>query len=197
MPCHNLRAITLRYSGQELPSFMMTTAKVTKSLSNQPGSQRDFPCRFNTSVQFGLPDERCRAQILHQYAKHLSDKEVVSVAAASVGMAGRDLKDLSEQAERRWASKVGTCNPLLLQLYCCQHSSSRSVLLYPNACLFQFTSQVTISLKLKSPPPQPPTPPPPHPLSPLSLILVIGKRWHPRPHLDCMSGKLSFNLVRI
>ena len=115
-----------------------------------PGSQRGFPCRFNTSVQFGLPDESCRAQILHQYAKHLSDKEVVSVAAASVGMAGRDLKDLSEQAERRWASKVGTCNPLLLQLYCCQHSSSRSVLLYPDACLSQVTSQVTTSLKIQA-----------------------------------------------
>ncbi|KAA6425260.1 MAG: 26S protease regulatory [Trebouxia sp. A1-2] len=62
--------------------------------------------RFNTSVQFGLPDESCRAEILHQYAKHLTDQEVASVAAASPGMAGRDLKDLSEQAERRWASKI-------------------------------------------------------------------------------------------
>lgn len=43
---------------------------------------------------------------------HLSDQEVASVAAASPGMAGRDLKDLSEQAERRWASKVGPCIPL-------------------------------------------------------------------------------------
>ena len=76
---------------------MMTTAKVTKSLSNQPGSQRDFPCRFNTSVQFGLPDESCRAQILHQYAMHLSDQEVASVAAASAGMAGRNLKDLRDR----------------------------------------------------------------------------------------------------
>ena len=101
---------------------------------------------------------------------HLSDQEVAIVAAASAGMAGRDLKDLSEQAERCWASKVGTCNPLLLRLYCCQHSSSRSVLLYPNACLFQFTSQVTISLKLNPPQPQPPTPPPPpSPLTPLLL----------------------------
>lgn len=62
--------------------------------------------RFNTSVQFGLPDEACRAQILHQYAKHLSEEGVASVAEASPGMAGRDLKDISEQAERRWASKI-------------------------------------------------------------------------------------------
>ena len=57
-------------------------------------------------MQFGLPDEACRAQILHQYAKHLSEEDVASVAQASPGMAGRDLKDISEQAERRWASKV-------------------------------------------------------------------------------------------
>ncbi|DBB09758.1 TPA: hypothetical protein ACH3X3_001393 [Trebouxia sp. C0006] len=53
--------------------------------------------RFNTSVQFGLPDESCRAQILHQYAMHLSDQEVASVAAASAGMAGRNLKDLRDR----------------------------------------------------------------------------------------------------
>ena len=62
--------------------------------------------RFNTSVQFGLPDETCRAQILQQYAKHLKEEDLVMLARATPGLAGRDLKDLSEQAERRWASKV-------------------------------------------------------------------------------------------
>ena len=63
-------------------------------------------CRFNISVEFGLPDEACRADILKLYAKHLSEEDVAAVAAATTGLAGRDLKDLSEQAERRWASKV-------------------------------------------------------------------------------------------
>ena len=74
-------------------------------------------------MEFGLPDEACRAQVLHQYAKHLSEVEVARVAEASPGMAGRDLKDISEQAERRWASKVpalcsavsGTCIALYMQ----------------------------------------------------------------------------------
>ncbi len=48
----------------------------------------------------------CRAEILKQYARHLSDAEVLAVAHATPGMAGRDLKDICEQAERRWASKV-------------------------------------------------------------------------------------------
>lgn len=64
--------------------------------------------RFNTSVQFGLPDEACRAQILQQYAKHLKEEDLAMLAKATPGLAGRDLKDLSEQAERRWASKVSS-----------------------------------------------------------------------------------------
>ena len=62
--------------------------------------------RFNTSVEFGLPDQACRAQILQQYAKHLKEEELATIAEVTPGLAGRDLKDLSEQAERRWASKV-------------------------------------------------------------------------------------------
>jgi SpoVK/Ycf46/Vps4 family AAA+-type ATPase len=49
---------------------------------------------------------RGRAEILKQYARHLSDAEVLALAAATPGMAGRDLKDVCEQAERRWASKI-------------------------------------------------------------------------------------------
>ncbi|PRW59773.1 cell division cycle 48-like protein [Chlorella sorokiniana] len=62
--------------------------------------------RFSTSVNFGLPNESCRAEILKQYARHLGDAEVLAVAHATPGMAGRDLKDICEQAERRWASKI-------------------------------------------------------------------------------------------
>lgn len=65
--------------------------------------------RFNTSVQFGLPDEACRVQILQQYAKHLKEEDLATIAEVTPGLAGRDLKDLSEQAERRWASKVPPC----------------------------------------------------------------------------------------
>ncbi|EFN53357.1 hypothetical protein CHLNCDRAFT_26073, partial [Chlorella variabilis] len=65
--------------------------------------------RFSTSVNFGLPNEACRADILRQYARHLGDAELLAVAAATPGMAGRDLKDICEQAERRWASKARLC----------------------------------------------------------------------------------------
>ena len=46
------------------------------------------------------------SSIIGMYAQHLSPEDLAAVAAATPGLAGRDLKDLSEQAERRWASKV-------------------------------------------------------------------------------------------
>ncbi|KAL6767650.1 hypothetical protein ACKKBF_B36085 [Auxenochlorella protothecoides x Auxenochlorella symbiontica] len=62
--------------------------------------------RFTTSVYFGLPTEDDRAHILEQYAKHLTPEELAELAGGTPGLAGRDLRDVCEQAERRWASKV-------------------------------------------------------------------------------------------
>jgi hypothetical protein len=62
--------------------------------------------RFSAVVEFGLPDETCRRDILKTYAKNLKDVELIAVAAATPGMAGRDLRDICEQAERKWAAKI-------------------------------------------------------------------------------------------
>ena len=62
--------------------------------------------RFDASVTFGLPSEECRRQILRQYARHLPEAAVTALAADAEGMSGRDLRDVAEQAERRWASKA-------------------------------------------------------------------------------------------
>lgn len=63
--------------------------------------------RFATSVHFGLPGPEDRARILEHYAKQLPPEDLRRLAEASPGLAGRDLRDICEQAERRWASKVG------------------------------------------------------------------------------------------
>lgn len=62
--------------------------------------------RFDASVTFGLPSEKCRRQILRQYARHLPEVAITQLAADAEGMSGRDLRDVAEQAERRWASKA-------------------------------------------------------------------------------------------
>ncbi|XP_076900474.1 26S proteasome regulatory subunit 6B homolog [Bidens hawaiensis] len=62
--------------------------------------------RFDSMITFGLPDNQTRQEIAAQYAKHLTKIELAEFAAAKIRMSGRDIRDVCQQAERRWASKV-------------------------------------------------------------------------------------------
>mmetsp|Transcript_6524 Transcript_6524/g.16870 ORF Transcript_6524/g.16870 Transcript_6524/m.16870 type:complete len:553 (+) Transcript_6524:14-1672(+) len=61
--------------------------------------------RFEVSVHFPRPDVGTREAIFALYAKQLSDGERAGLAAASAGASGRDLRDVCEAAERRWAAR--------------------------------------------------------------------------------------------
>ncbi|OVA20008.1 AAA+ ATPase domain [Macleaya cordata] len=62
--------------------------------------------RFDSMITFGLPDQHTREGIAAQYAKHLKKSELVEFAAATEEMSGRDIRDVCQQAERHWASKI-------------------------------------------------------------------------------------------
>ncbi|XP_071713975.1 uncharacterized protein [Rutidosis leptorrhynchoides] len=62
--------------------------------------------RFDSMITFGLPDQQTRQEIAAQYAKHLAKNELAELSAATEEMSGRDIRDVCQQAERRWASKV-------------------------------------------------------------------------------------------
>ncbi|XP_059662905.1 uncharacterized protein LOC132308725 [Cornus florida] len=62
--------------------------------------------RFDSMICFDLPDRQNRQEIAAQYAKHLTKSELAEFAAITEGMSGRDIRDVSQQAERRWASKI-------------------------------------------------------------------------------------------
>ncbi|KAF9587539.1 hypothetical protein IFM89_003997 [Coptis chinensis] len=62
--------------------------------------------RFDSMIEFGLPDQQNRQEIAAQYAKHLKESELVEFAAATEEMSGRDIRDVCQQAERHWASKI-------------------------------------------------------------------------------------------
>ena len=62
--------------------------------------------RFDSIICFNLPDQRTREEIASQYAKHLDNSEIVQFASATDGMSGRDIRDVCQQAERHWASKL-------------------------------------------------------------------------------------------
>ncbi|XP_022132785.1 probable 26S proteasome regulatory subunit 10B isoform X2 [Momordica charantia] len=62
--------------------------------------------RFDSMITFGLPDERNRQEIASQYAKQLTKPELNEFARITEGMSGRDIRDICQQAERSWASKI-------------------------------------------------------------------------------------------
>ncbi|KAL9243486.1 hypothetical protein vseg_017367 [Gypsophila vaccaria] len=62
--------------------------------------------RFDSMITFGLPDQQNRQEIAAQYAKHLTKSELFEFSLAAEGLSGRDIRDVCQQAERRWASKV-------------------------------------------------------------------------------------------
>ncbi|RRT56526.1 hypothetical protein B296_00047800, partial [Ensete ventricosum] len=62
--------------------------------------------RFDSMISFSLPDQQTREGIAAQYAKHLLKTEIILLAAATDGMSGRDIRDVCQQTERHWASKL-------------------------------------------------------------------------------------------
>ncbi|GJP60448.1 hypothetical protein CLOP_g17667 [Closterium sp. NIES-67] len=62
--------------------------------------------RFDAAITFSLPDAHTRALIIGQYARHLTAEERETLAEACDGMSGRDIRDVCEQTERHWASKL-------------------------------------------------------------------------------------------
>ncbi|XP_078174782.1 P-loop containing nucleoside triphosphate hydrolases superfamily protein isoform X2 [Carex rostrata] len=62
--------------------------------------------RFDSIINFNLPDRETRAEIACQYAKQLNKEELIEFALATEGMSGRDIRDVCQQAERHWASKL-------------------------------------------------------------------------------------------
>ncbi|KAL2931265.1 hypothetical protein RDABS01_036675 [Bienertia sinuspersici] len=62
--------------------------------------------RFDSMIFFGLPDQQNRQEIAAQYAKHLTKSQLEEFASVTEGLSGRDIRDVCQQAERHWASKV-------------------------------------------------------------------------------------------
>ncbi|TFH42207.1 MAG: ATP-binding protein [Chrysiogenales bacterium] len=62
--------------------------------------------RFDQTIYFPLPNAAERAAIFSNYAKHLDGVEHASLGDGSEGLSGRNIKDICEFAERRWARKT-------------------------------------------------------------------------------------------
>ncbi|MBN2040803.1 MAG: ATP-binding protein [Spirochaetes bacterium] len=62
--------------------------------------------RFDQTIHFPLPNEKERAAIFSNYAKHLNEDELKSIVKISGSFSGRNIKDICEFAERRWVRKL-------------------------------------------------------------------------------------------
>ncbi len=62
--------------------------------------------RFDVIIKFLLPDFRERIHIFKKYIAHLQDSEIEILSRVSEGISGRNIKDVCEMAERRWARKI-------------------------------------------------------------------------------------------
>jgi hypothetical protein len=62
--------------------------------------------RFDVSIKFDLPARPARQAIFARYAKHLAGEELARLAEASGGYSCRDIKEVCENTERKWASKT-------------------------------------------------------------------------------------------
>ncbi|CEM37950.1 unnamed protein product [Vitrella brassicaformis CCMP3155] len=65
-----------------------------------------FLSRVDSSIYFPLPDSDAREKICEKYAQHLTAWELKRLANETKGLSGRNIKDLCQDAERRWASKI-------------------------------------------------------------------------------------------
>jgi len=62
--------------------------------------------RFDVSIFFHLPSLEERASIFGNYAQQLNGEALEQLAQESEGISGRNIKDVCEHSERRWASKI-------------------------------------------------------------------------------------------
>ncbi|MFH0701530.1 MAG: ATP-binding protein [Candidatus Woesearchaeota archaeon] len=62
--------------------------------------------RFNRIINFPLPAVDERKAIFSYYAKHLVEEDLSSVAEIAEGCSGRDIENICNDAERRWADSL-------------------------------------------------------------------------------------------
>ncbi|KAF0719418.1 Aste57867_1051 [Aphanomyces stellatus] len=62
--------------------------------------------RFNLTIRYELPNVATRQAVFQRYAKQLKDDELRQLASKSDGWSCRDIKEICEYTERKWASQV-------------------------------------------------------------------------------------------
>ena len=62
--------------------------------------------RFDVAIPFDLPALETRACIVENFTRHLSQAQQVQLAKSMEGFSGRNVKEVCENTERRWAARI-------------------------------------------------------------------------------------------
>ena len=96
-------SVFLRYlDGFESSEEVIVVCATNRKQDLDPALQN----RFSKVIAFPPPDRFSRQAIFERYARHLTEQQLAELAGLSEGLSGRDIKNICEDAERRWAAKV-------------------------------------------------------------------------------------------
>ena len=92
---------------RRLDGIDSVTNTITIGATNRKGDlDHALISRFDQTIHFPLPNEKERSAIYSNYAAHLNEEEIGSISKISGNFSGRNIKDICEFAERRWARKL-------------------------------------------------------------------------------------------
>lgn len=92
---------------RKLDGIDAATNTITIGATNRKGDlDHALISRFDQSINFPLPNASERAAIFGNYACHLNEEELAVLGERSETLSGRNIKDVCEFAERRWARKI-------------------------------------------------------------------------------------------
>jgi len=96
---------------RKIDGFESRDGILTIGATNRAGDlDRALLSRFDQTIFFPLPDEFERAAIFATYARHLDGQQLQGIARAAEGLSGRNIRDICEYAERRWARNLISTN---------------------------------------------------------------------------------------
>lgn len=98
-----LLSVFLRYlDGFESSDDIIVICATNRKSDLDPALQN----RFSKVIQFPYPDKHSRMAIFERYARHLDRGQLMNLAENSQNMSGRDIKNICEDAERKWAAFI-------------------------------------------------------------------------------------------
>lgn len=94
-----LSVLLRKIDGFERKNGILTIGATNRAMD----LDRALLSRFDTILRFPMPDAKEREAIFRQYVHHLNDTELKGLSELGEGLSGRNIRDICQMAERRWA----------------------------------------------------------------------------------------------